>query len=140
MELNNFTKVLIVAGVVLVIVVLIWWGMRPPTSDLPPLDPFNYKSVALHFVHEDGRIVRKMGKIISASQIGDGGNVPKSHNVFRLQGENKGAPTSGMCYVTLQRVEDNKYVVIDAVLNMGGSEFKIPVKGLKGRKKGMQVF
>lgn len=140
MELNNFTKVLIVAVVVLVVIVIIWLGMRPPASNLPPLDPYDYKSVALHFVHEDGRIVRQMGKIISASQIGDGGNVPKSHNVYRLQGENKGKPTSGICYVTLQRVEDNKYIVTKAVLNMGSNEYKIPVKGLKGRGKGMKIF
>jgi len=140
MKLTNFSKVLIVAGVVLAIIVLIWWGMRPPTSNLPPLDPYDYKSVALHFVHENGKIVRKMGKIISSSQIGDGGNKPLSHNVYRLQGEYKGKLTSGLCYVTLKRVEDNKYVVTNVILNIEGKEFKIPVKGFKDRGKGMKVF
>lgn len=140
MELNNRIKVSIAAGLVLVFIVLIWIGMRPENNDLPPLDPYDHKSVAIHFIHENGKIVRKMGKIISASQMGDGGNVPESFNVFRIQGNNKGRVINGMCNITLKRDEERKYVVTDVFLNVEGNEFKIPVKGFKDRGKGMKIF
>ena len=140
MKLNNAEKLLIVAGVVLAFVVIIWIGMRPENGNLPPLDPYDHKSVALHFVYENAKISRKMGKIVRASLIGDGGNVPVSHNVYRLSGENKGKQTSGVCNVTLERDNEDKYVVTDVILSMEGNEFKIPVDGLKGRGKGMKIF
>lgn len=141
MKLNNAEKLLIVAGVVLAVTVLIRLGMRPEVNkDLPPLDPYDYRSVSLHFVHENGKIVRKMGKVVRASLVGDGGNVPLSHNVYRLRGINKGKETSGVCNITLQRDVDKKYVVTNVLLVMEGREFVIPVKGFKDRGKGFKIF
>jgi len=140
MELNNPTKLLIIACVVLVLTVLIWFGMRPRNNGLPPLDPYDYRSVALHFVHENGKIVRQMGKIVSVSLVGDGGNVPVSHNVYRLRGVDKGKQTSGVCNITLERDKDKKYVVTKVILVKDGNEFNIPVKGFKDRGTGLKIF
>jgi len=140
MELNNRIKIIITSVVSVLVIILIWWGMRPPASSLPPLDPYDHKSVAIHFIHENGKIGKKFGKVTSVSQIGDGGNVPESHNVFRVRGEDKGREIAGMCMITLKRGEDNEYVVTDVYLNIEGNEFKIPVQGFKDRGKGMNIF
>ena len=140
MQLNNRKKLVIIVGVITGFIVLLWSIRRPGNNDLPPLDPFDYKSVALHFVYENGTIVRKMGKIVRASQIGDGGNVTVSYNVFHLYGEYKGDQTSGVCNVTLERDQKNKYHVTQAILTMEGNEYKISVKGFRGRGKGLKIF
>jgi hypothetical protein len=136
MELSNRLKLVIILGALLFVVFLIWTGRRKSDSGLPELDPYNYKSVAAHFVVENAVIAKKLGKIMRFSIVGDGGGGGKvSYNVYRLYGEEG----TGVCEFTLTKDTNGKWTVTNAFLTAGGVEFKLPIKGLKGRK-GFKIF
>lgn len=139
MELSDRKKLMIVLSIVLFFIILIWSGMKSDDRGLPPLDPYNHKSVALHFVMKNGTISKRMGKVVQSSHIGNGGGGKVSYNVLKLTGDNKGTRTSGVCDLTLEKGEDEKYVATKAILTMKGTEYNISLKGFKGRKKSMSV-
>ena len=141
MELTNRRKWMIVLGAVLVLSFLIFIYPGTDDLDLPPLDETDHKSVSLHFVMKNGKIGKKMGKVVKSSHVGNGGGGNVSHNVFKLTGDLEGVQTSAVCDLTLKKDKDGKYVPTKAILSIKGNEINIPVKGLSARgKRSMSVI
>ncbi|MFC1608087.1 hypothetical protein ACFL47_08965 [Candidatus Latescibacterota bacterium] len=140
MDLTNRKKIMISAGVALSFIIIIILAINVDDSNLPPLEPTNHKSVALHFVNKNGTISKRMGEITQSSQIGDGGGGKKSHNVWRLVGDDDGVRTTGVCDITLEKNKKGEYEVTKAILSMKGTEYNISTKGFSARKgKSMSV-
>ena len=115
-----------VAGGVVIITALYFVGGHREN-----IDRTNYKTVSESFITKSGLIANKIGKVLSTSHIGVGGDTGSvSYNVYNLKGETK----SGVCYITLNKDNEGLWFVDSVTLMSGGAEYNIPVSRADGGK------
>ena len=118
---------LIIIGIVVASMALLLFKADWITSlrFIPKEDRSDYAAVAEKFIKKNGFIANKIGKVISLSHVGKGGDTERtSFNVFKVKGEEK----SAICNMTLNRDENNDWYVTSADILVDGRTLKVPVK------------
>ncbi len=89
------------------------------------VDTTDYKAVAVDFLETNALIARKIGKVSNIDHFGVGGtDGDRSYNVYRIRSDSVNA----VCHITLTRDDKSRWAIEQAIMTVGGQDYKLPVK------------